>query len=224
MCGRERAEAPRAPQGAGAGARRRRIREVSDAALLAALVSASPGERRARTRALGGELRRLGLAAWARRPPAGWPDGLDLSPQERERLAIAFELGRRAYGAGGPVLTAPGDVFEWCADLRAADRERFVGLYLDARHRVLRRRLVSVGTLTASLVHPREVLGPALRARAAALVVVHNHPSGDPEPSPEDCALTERLRDAARLLGIELLDHVVVARSGFVSLRERGIL
>ena len=83
---------------------------------------------------------------------------------------------------------------------------------------------VSVGTLTASLVHPREVLGPALRARAAALVVAHNHPSGDPEPSPEDCALTERLRDAARLLGLELLDHVVVGRNGFVSLRERGVL
>src|SRR5262249_15626808 len=114
--------------------------------------------------------------------------------------------------------------FEWCADLRSADRERFVGLDLDARHRVLRRRTVSVGTLTASLVHPREVLGPALRARAAALVVVHNHPSGDPEPSAEDLALTERLRDGARLLGVDLLDHVVVARGGFVSLRERGHL
>jgi DNA repair protein RadC len=99
-----------------------------------------------------------------------------------------------------------------------------VGLYLDARHRVLRRRLVSLGTLTASLVHPREVLAPALEVRAAALVVVHNHPSGDPEPSPEDCALTERLRDAARLLGVDLLDHVVVAREGFVSLRQRGLL
>jgi DNA repair protein RadC len=78
--------------------------------------------------------------------------------------------------------------------------------------------------LTASLVHPREVLGPALRVRAAALVVAHNHPSGDPEPSSEDCALTERLRDASRLLGLELLDHVVVGRTGFVSLRERGVL
>jgi DNA repair protein RadC len=83
---------------------------------------------------------------------------------------------------------------------------------------------VSIGTLTASLVHPREVFGPAIRARAAALVVVHNHPSGDPEPSPEDCALTERLKDGARLLGVDLLDHVVVARGGYVSFRERGAL
>jgi DNA repair protein RadC len=202
----------------------RRLAGASDAALLAALVCASPAERRATARAMRVGLRRVGLAAWARRSPAAWPEGLPISGEARERLAIAFELGRRAYAAPTPVLASPADVYEWCADLRTADRERFVALYLDARHRVVRRRLVSVGTLTASLVHPREVLGPALRARAAALVVVHNHPSGDPEPSPEDCALTERLRDAARLLGLELLDHVVVGRNGFVSLRERGVL
>jgi len=169
-------------------------------------------------------LRRVGLAALARRLPARWPAELRLTDEERDRLAAAFELGRRAFAAGGPALTRPGDVFEWCADLRAADRERFVALDLDARHRVLRRRMVSVGTLTASLVHPREVFGPALRIRAAALVVVHNHPSGDPEPSAEDTALTERLREGARLLGLDLLDHVVVAHSGYVSLRERGQL
>jgi len=218
------ARPPRRRGAADAGAAAGRLAAASDANLLAALVSASPAERRATARALRAGLRRVGLAAWARRSSGAWPEGLPISGEGRERLAIAFELGRRAYAAPAPVLASPGDVYEWCADLRAADRERFVALYLDARHRVVRRRLVSVGTLTASLVHPREVLGPALRARAAALVVAHNHPSGDPEPSPEDCALTERLRDAARLLGLELLDLVVVGRNGFVSLRERGIL
>lgn len=197
---------------------------ASDAALLARVTCTNEPERAAVARYLRGALRGLGLAALARLPAFEWPPEWPLDEQARRRLAAAFELGRRAFASGGPALVQPDDVFAWCSDLRTANRERFVGLYLDARHRVLRRRLVSIGTLTASLVHPREVLGPALRVRAAALVVVHNHPSGDPEPSPEDCALTERLRDAARLLGLDLLDHVVVAREGFVSMRQRGYL
>jgi DNA repair protein RadC len=184
----------------------------------------TPEERAARLPDVRAALRREGLAALMRRPPAIWPASLVPNERVRSRLAAAVEIGRRALAPGAPVLTRPDDVFEWCADMRCADRERFVGLYLDARHRVVRRHTVSVGTLTASLVHPREVFAPAIRARAAALVVVHNHPSGDPEPSPEDCALTERLKEGARLLGVDLLDHVVVARGGFVSFRERGAL
>jgi DNA repair protein RadC len=195
---------------------------MSDANLVASLVAdaGAAGGRRSPAARLG----RLGLAGLAHQPASRWPRDLGLDEEGRRRLALALELGRRVYDAGGPALTHPSDVYQWCIDLREADRERFVALYLDARHRVIRRRLISVGTLTASLVHPREVLGPALRLRAAALVVVHNHPSGDPEPSPEDCALTDRLRDGCRLLGLELLDHVVVGRQGFVSLRERGLL
>ncbi|MCA9573523.1 MAG: JAB domain-containing protein, partial [Myxococcales bacterium] len=82
-------------------------------------------------------------------------------------------------------------------------------------------RLVSVGTLTTSLVHPREVFGPALSDAAAALIVVHNHPSGDPSPSQEDVEITKRLIEVGRLLGVPLLDHVVVGEGRFVSLRER---
>ena len=208
---------PARPRGAPAPAR-----SATDAQLLAILLFDSSSERTARLPALRAMLRREGLAALARRRPNSWPQELSADPVARARLVAALEIGRRALAPGGPVLTRPEDVYEWCADMRCADRERFVGLYLDARHRVLRRHTVSIGTLTASLVHPREVFGPALLVRAAALVVVHNHPSGDPEPSPEDCALTERLRDGARLLGVDLLDHVVVARGGFVSFRERG--
>ncbi len=166
----------------------------------------------------------LGLAGLARTPASRWPSTLALDPSRRRRLSAALELGRRVFAEGGPSLRRPADLFEWCVELRHARRERFVAFYLDARHRVRRRRLISIGTLTASLVHPREVLAPAIRHRAAALVAVHNHPSGDPEPSPEDCTLTERLRGACELLGVELLDHVVVARDGYVSLRERGLL
>jgi DNA repair protein RadC len=106
--------------------------------------------------------------------------------------------------------------------LRDAPCERFVVVLLDGRHRVIRPVLTSLGTLTASLVHPREVFGPALREPAAAVVLVHNHPSGDPTPSREDREITVRLAAAGELLGIPVLDHVVVAEQGFVSLREEG--
>lgn len=94
-------------------------------------------------------------------------------------------------------------------------------LLLNARHEVMRRILCSRGTLNASLVHPREVFRPAIIASAAAVILVHNHPSGDPEPSEEDIALTGRLVQAGRILGIEVLDHVIVAKRGYVSLRAR---
>src|SRR5690606_306825 len=100
----------------------------------------------------------------------------------------------------------------------------FVALLLDARHRLLRVERVSEGTLTSSVVHPREVFGPALREAAAAVVVAHNHPSGDPTPSAEDRDVTARLAEAGRLVGVRLLDHVVVGDPGFVSFRERGDL
>lgn len=100
--------------------------------------------------------------------------------------------------------------------------EVFATLLLNGRHRVFAFAEVSRGTLTTSLVHPREVFGPALREGAAAVVVAHNHPSGDPEPSVEDLEVTRRLRDAGKLLGVPLLDHVVLGADGnFTSLRER---
>ena len=102
--------------------------------------------------------------------------------------------------------------------------ETFHSLALDVRHELLAHEVVAVGTLTSAPVHPREVFRSALRRAAAALVVAHNHPSGDPEPSPEDVAVTRRLADAGRLLGVPLLDHVVLGEGRFVSLRERGLV
>jgi DNA repair protein RadC len=106
------------------------------------------------------------------------------------------------------------------------DREMFVIAMLTVRHRVLGLHTVSVGCLTSSLVHPREVFKPAIMAGfCAALLLAHNHPSGDPEPSAEDLALTRRLAAAGALLGIEVLDHLILGEAGrFVSLRERGVL
>jgi DNA repair protein RadC len=127
---------------------------------------------------------------------------------------------RREEGVSGPP-----DVFRhFHARLRDEAQERFMVLLLDGRHRVLREEIVSQGTLTASLVHPREVFRPALREAAAALVLIHNHPSGDPSPSREDREVTARLQQAGEVLGIPVLDHVIVADQGFVSLRDEGLL
>lgn len=110
------------------------------------------------------------------------------------------------------------------AEVRGAQKEHFVILCLNARRQLVHQETVSIGTLSASLVHPREVFGPAIRHSAAAVVCVHNHPSGDPTPSAEDRDVTRRLQRAGELLGIPLADHVVVSAEAFFSFREHGLL
>jgi len=105
--------------------------------------------------------------------------------------------------------------------MRGLNKERFVALFLDNKHRLIGLERISEGTLNASLVHPRDVFRPAIRNSAAALVVAHNHPSGDPEPSQEDLDVTRRLLRVSRLVGIPLVDHVVMGDCSWVSLRER---
>ena len=109
-------------------------------------------------------------------------------------------------------------------DLRDADRERFRLVCLDLKLRVLACEESSVGLLDATLVHPREVFRTALLCGAASVALIHNHPSGCPEPSAEDRALTERLVAAGRIMGVEVVDHVIIGASGFVSFSERGWL
>jgi DNA repair protein RadC len=109
--------------------------------------------------------------------------------------------------------------------LKGADREHFVALFLDTKNQVTGIHTVSVGDLSSALVHPREVFKPAILANAASILVAHNHPSGDPAPSPEDVAITHRLCEAGELLGIALLDHVIIGEPGrWTSLKEKGFL
>lgn len=142
-------------------------------------------------------------------------------------VKAALELGRRLASSGQgwrPAITSPeeaaGLVME---DLRYRDREVFQALLLDTKHRLLAIQVVSVGHLSGAPVHPRELFKDAIRRSAAAVVLVHNHPSGDPQPSPEDIALTHRLVEAGRLLGIEVLDHLIVGDNTYVSLKEQGV-
>src|SRR5437870_10653344 len=131
---------------------------------------------------------------------------------------------RQGYGTLRRVRSAQ-DVYDAFRErFEPLDREQFVVVLLDGKNRVLGFNVVSTGSLTAALVHPREVFKPAMLANAAALILVHNHPSGDPEPSAEDRAITERLRHAGELLGIRILDHVVIGDGRFVSFAEQQLL
>lgn len=144
-------------------------------------------------------------------------------------IKAAFELGRRQQQAhlGGPLrqFRSSKDVANYYMP-RLADhkREQFHVILLDRKNRVTRHVMVSQGSLTASVVHPREVFNPAIRDSAAAVIFVHNHPSGDPQPSQEDRTLTARLAEAGRLLGIEVLDHVIVGRNTYMSFADEGLL
>jgi DNA repair protein RadC len=166
----------------------------------------------------------VGLAAARERELSGLSG---VGPAKSASLRACFELARRIASRRlepGLPIRGPEDVHRhFHAQLRHLAHERFIVVLVDGRHRVMRHEVVSQGTLTASLVHPREVFRPALRDAAAAVVLVHNHPSGDPTPSSEDREITLRLSRAGNLLGIRVLDHVIVAECGYASLRDLGV-
>lgn len=149
-----------------------------------------------------------------------------VGPAKAARVVAAVELGRRVCEGrhGREAVSGPADVHRLFGErLRHLDREHFVAVLLDTKNRVLASELISIGSLDASLVHPRELFKAAIRYSASAVILVHNHPSGDPTPSEADATCTRRLADAGRVLGIEVLDHVIIGDGRYVSLRERGI-
>ena len=142
------------------------------------------------------------------------------------RIVAAMELGRRLAGESGRKsrrVRGPRDVFlRLGPKLRDSRQEEFWAIYLDTQNRIRLERRLTVGLLNSSLVHPREVFAPAIARAAASIIVVHNHPSGDPEPSAEDFAVTAQLMEAGCLLGIPVRDHVIVGDASYVSMAERG--
>jgi DNA repair protein RadC len=149
-----------------------------------------------------------------------------LWPRRAAAVRAALELGRRAaaapLGAGEPVRDAAAVYGHFRGRLPQLEREVFFVLLLDGKNRLQAEVRISEGSLTAALVHPREVFVPAIRGAAAAIILVHNHPSGDPTPSAEDAAITQRLRQVGELVGIRVLDHVVVGRGRWASMAEEG--
>lgn len=153
-------------------------------------------------------------------------DGIGLA--KACQLKSAFELGKRLATSGEitrPVITSPliaaNLVME---EMRYFASEHFRVIFLDTRHQVIGDRDVSIGTLNASMVHPRETFKAAIAHTAAAVILVHNHPSGDPTPSQEDVAITKRLQEVGDLIGIPVLDHLVIGDGRFISIKERGLM
>lgn len=138
-------------------------------------------------------------------------------------LLAAFELTKRAMEVDDsslPIIATPKDAVAQLVELRHNKKEHFVVLYLNARNQLVHKETVSVGTLTANLVHPREVFEPALKYSAAQVVVAHNHPSGDPEPSEDDRVITQKLNEAGKLMGIDVMDHIIIAGKSHFSFKE----
>lgn len=140
-------------------------------------------------------------------------------------IVACFELGRRLLqNKQSILLLSPQDVWNELRDIRDNKKEHFVIFYLDTRNQEIKREIISVGSLNANLVHPREVFEPAVRYLAAQVIIVHNHPAGDPSPSQEDLEITKQLVEAGKLLGIELKDHVIVSKTNFFSFKEHKLL
>ena len=145
------------------------------------------------------------------------------SAQLKAGLEIGRRLGREKWEAG-QALRSSEDVFRHFAELEKEKREIFYVVLLNNKNRKIREVKISEGSLTASLVHPREVFNPVIRESAAAVIFVHNHPSGDPAPSPEDIDITRRLKQVGEVMGIRVLDHVVIGRDRYYSFSDKGML
>ena len=152
-------------------------------------------------------------------------DHSGLGPVKACEIVAAFELGKRFFtGKKTSIYLKPRDIWEELRDIRENKKEHFVTFYLDTRNQEIKRDIVSIGTLNYNLVHPREVFEPAVKNLAAGIILAHNHPSGCLEPSDEDLSLTKRLVQAGKLLGIEVLDHVIVTKEAFSSFKQKNLM
>ncbi|NMB78679.1 MAG: DNA repair protein RadC [Methanomicrobiales archaeon] len=149
-----------------------------------------------------------------------------VGPTKASQILACFELGRRYFAPADscPKVTKPEDILPLVPDLALRRQEHFICITLNGAGEVLGNRIITVGLLNHSLVHPREVFADAITDRAASVICVHNHPSGSLEPSSQDIAITRQLKEAGALVGIPLIDHIIVARGGHLSMRERGLI
>jgi DNA repair protein RadC len=199
---------------------------LSDAELIALLIE--PGRKGKSSLDIAREVVADGLLAVARRE---WIPGKavgSLGASRVARIGAALELGRRiatlSVTSTEPIRQPEAVARRLMATYGHRVQETFGGIYLDARHRIISEREIFVGTLTSASVSPRDVFRFALNDHAAAVIVFHNHPSGDPSPSPEDLAFTAKLVSIGQPLGVEVLDHLIVTSSAFVSFKQRQLL
>ena len=144
------------------------------------------------------------------------------------KLIAMFELFKRTNKLNKSgyktKITSAQDVYNRFVDeLISEKQEHFIAIYLDTKNQIISQQLISKGTLNASLIHPREVFKPGIKASANTLILIHNHPSGDPTPSNEDEVVTKNIAEAGELLGITVLDHIIIGKDSYISLKEKGI-
>lgn len=143
-------------------------------------------------------------------------------------LKAAFELGMRLNSSSGSirrVIKKPVDIYNLLADeMRLLAQEIFKVVILNTKNEVIKIETVTIGTINTNIIHPRELFRPAIRANANTVILIHNHPSGDPEPSREDILITKKLIDASRIIDIEIEDHVIIGDGRFVSMKEKNLI
>ena len=144
------------------------------------------------------------------------------------QLISCFELGRRMScikNGGSKTINSAKDIAKFLIpDLSGLKKEHFIGLFLDSRKRIIKQETIFIGSRVSSTIHPRQIFKTALAESAAAIILVHNHPSGDPKPSEEDIEITKQITEAGDILGIQVLDHIIVGDNKYFSLSERGYL
>ena len=200
--------------------------ELSNAELMAVILGTGTRGEPA-PRMAGRLLRRYGLEGLRDLDAAEWRRNRGIGAARACRLSACLELGRRLYAGAGReevVISSPAAAYRQVRDIARSRKEHLVALYLNSQNVLLRREVVSIGSLNTTRTHPREVLHPAVTHLAAGFVLAHNHPSGSLRVSEDDREFTRRVREAAELLGFVLYDHLVVAAGGFVSFKEAGWL
>ncbi len=144
------------------------------------------------------------------------------------QILAAIELGRRVLSKQEEeryTIRSPKDAASYMmTELSGLEQEHFVALFLNVKNEILHKQTIFIGGLNSSIVHPRELFKEAVKRAAASIIVMHNHPSGIPDPSPEDIEVTKRLVDAGRIIGIEVIDHIIIGNFNFVSLKEKGYM
>ena len=153
---------------------------------------------------------------------------IGFSQTQATKIQSVFELARRLevfVEEPKRKICSPKEVYAFMyPKYREQKKEKFIALYLDTKNQILKEETVSIGSLNASIVHPREVFKGALELSSASIIVIHNHPSGDPSPSREDIMVTEKLVDGGKLLGIDVLDHIIIGDGRYVSLKDEGFI
>jgi len=201
-------------------------RALSNSELMAlALGSGTRGENVLRI--ADGLLRKYGFDALPNLSLKEWMTNRGVGQVKACQLKAFFEMGRRAFAPRDeerPSMSSPREAFSQVRDLRRARKEHLVALYLDAQNHLIARETISIGSLNTTRTHPREILQPAIACSALGFILAHNHPSGSLKPSQDDIDFTRAIKRACEIIGIGLYDHLIIGESGFLSLKEEGLL